>query len=262
MDIKEVLNQSKNVAVKVGSEVQADVVYLKSKPFYSSWLVVLIIAVVLVGGTYWVTSGYEGYKKAIEIAALQEAHAKQTEDLYNKFKTQFDSDLQRSKEELQALIDKQKSIGQNIVKRNVATQTKIQQVTAKDRTVEQVKKDVEDNLLITPVLSTTNSDFIFSLAQTQQIVALKINSDRLEQNIKDIQNQLTLEQEKTARLQQDLSTAITALNQATTVINDYKDTVAAYKKAAKKSVWQKVRNGAIVVGVAIMSSLVTKAIIK
>ena len=83
-------------------------------------------------------------------------------------------------------------------------------------------------------LSYTDNDRI-TVAEMQEFVAVKLDRDRLAENLKETEKQLALERQAVTTLKVDLATAVASLNQANRVIGDYQTAMDAYKKAAKKS---------------------------
>lgn len=218
----------------------------------SKWLIIPAI-VILIVGTWWVASKNTEYVKALAIAEEKEKAnvekerlLKDKEEALQKVYEQFSEELKKSQKEILALSNQQRNLVTQIGERNKKTDEEIKTVTDPKRESVQVVKDVEKYYQVTPEV--VDNKIFFTSEQTQLLVADKINSLRLEENFKDTQEQLSLEEHKTTNLTNDLQKAIDNLNKSNDIIKEYKDlvdlqkaTIESYKVAAKKTKWQRVK---------------------
>lgn len=223
---------------------------LETKSFWSGWQLKAGLVVLLVLGVYWFTSQYGEFQKQLALAEVAEKHAAEvikiaedTSKATELMKTSLLEELAKSQEALRAATGRQLVISKKITATNTAADTRIAEIIQPGRAIEVIKRDVQDNLQLNPEI--LNDGLIFTPQQAQALVALKINSDRLESNIKSVQEQLSIEQNKTKELSSNLAQAIAALNQSTKNIADLSSALVAsqnamdaYKKASKKTKWQ------------------------
>lgn len=179
---------------------------------------------------YWILA----YRDEINLAKAKEAEAKASAALAEKEKAEEVARLERQahEEERKQWQAQQAELTRSMLARNAATERRIAEAL-KPKTTEEVGKEAKDTLGITPTPTATG--FSVTVQEMQEFVALKLDRDRLTENLKETQKQLDIERQTTATLRADLGKAIAGLEQSNQVIKDYQTAMAAYKKAATKT---------------------------
>lgn len=156
--------------------------------------------------------------------------------------TQYHMDLKDAEARLaQSMVQRQQDTAaqQVIVKvvhdRDTSANNSIAAVTSPDKTAQQVAQDAGKNLGETPSVTPDNR-LAFTAPKVQDFEATLFDRDRFQADFFDVQNQLHLEEDKTAKLNADVGN----LQQ---MLNECGDDVAAYKKVAKKTRWHRVLAG-------------------
>jgi len=205
------------------------------------------VIILIMGGCY--ISGAINQAKQLGVAEEKESAAK----LADISVTRLQSQLKDLREENARLIEKLSSqqavIAKVMQSRNQKVDAKIADLQAPKPAIE-VSRDLKD----VGILSTVqNNDLLFSAKQAQEIVVIKLDRDRLADNLTDIKEQLRLEQEKTAKLQEDLIKAVDSLIQANKVTEDYKSALEAYKKIANPNILKRILNNGkyVLIGIGI-----------
>lgn len=230
------------------------VVGLKNRSFTTNFLVVGIVGLVLLYGGYAFVTGYADYKAAIAIAEVKEAEAKEKEKLVlehsavnQKLIAALNEETAKREELIQQLSFQQSELRKLRAERSVETTRKVEEVTAPARQVPEVVKDVAkySGMAVTP----TATGIEFTKEDTQKVVAQSIKLVQLESDIKDLQQDLVLEQNKNQQLTELLGQTQTVLAESKKlledyklVMEDYKTALEKYKTAAKKSKWQRVKD--------------------
>lgn len=173
--------------------------------------------------------------------ALAAEHEKMAVEL-DKAKAQFQADIQKERDDHEKIRAEQDAkilaLTLNITKRNTNTDKAIANIKTPKTAVE-VAKDTKEVLGVEPVI-TTSQTLAFTLQQTQDILALRLDRDRLQGNLIDTQAQLSVKDKQIATLLEDQHKLVESLTQANETIKQYQIAMQDYKKAAKKSFLQKV----------------------
>lgn len=170
----------------------------------------------------------ESEKLRLENLRLQ----KESEDLRQK----NDADRAIAAERVAALLRSQ-------VLRNQNADKKIYEIKA-PKPVEDIAKDAQANLGISPPIS--NGVFQITAVQLQELIAVKVDRDRLTENVKDLMRQLELERQSSSSLRADLDRAIKSIADANARTEDqrllkeeWKANAEQFRNVAKKTGWQK-----------------------
>ena len=184
---------------------------------------------------YWLLA----YRDDLNLAKAQEAEARAVQALIAKEKTDEAAKLERQahEEERKAWQEQQAALTRSVLARNEATERRIA-LALVPKPIEQVGKEVRALFGTSP--PQTASGFSITVQEMQEFVALKLDRDRLAENLKETQKQLDLERQATATLSSDLNRALNGLEQANVVIKDYQTAMEAYRKAATKTRLRKV----------------------
>lgn len=198
-------------------------------------VLILIASLCVLVGLYW----FLAYRDDINLAKAQEAEAKAAQALIDKQKSDEQARLEREAHELerQQWQEQQAALTRSVLARNQVTERRIAEAL-KPKSSEEVGKEAQEAFGKAPVQ--TAQGFTVTVQEMQEFVALKLDRDRLAENLKETQKQLDLERQATATLRADLERSIKSLEQANSVIDLQSKTIDAYKKAATKTRLRKV----------------------
>jgi len=198
--------------------------------------VMLVIgSLAALAAVYWLLA----YRDDLNLAKAKEAEARAVQALEAKDKADAAARLEREAhaEERKQWAEQQAVFARTVAARNQTTDRLIAAALA-PKTVEQVGKEAKETLGITTAPTATG--FSITVQEMQEFVALKLDRDRLSENLKETQKQLDIERQATATLNSDLNRALKGLEQANVVIKDYQTAMEAYRKAATKTRLQKI----------------------
>jgi len=126
-------------------------------------------------------------------------------------------------------IEQQKAqVQTQIIYRDKAADSKIEAVSAPNRSEQQVSDDVLAAYKFPPI-KFDSGQFWFTLPETQAFAVTKLDRDRLSSDLQDTQNQLALETTASTTLSKDLQACQKDLTEAQKVITDYKKVVVKSK---------------------------------
>ncbi len=206
-------------------------------------LVVGLLVLMGLGGLYLHTM--QSYQRVLGKAEEREAAYMAR---FERLEEKWAADRTRIEE----LTKNQAQAQTRIVYRDREADKRVAEVLAPSRPAEQVRQDLQSAYSFGP-LTVEGNLFTFDTPQVQQFVATKVDRDRLAENLKDTQGQLHDEQEKVNILEANLGEAQGSLKEAQGVID-------GYKKAAKKSKWQRFFDGAKKVGLFVGGIAIGKAL--
>lgn len=184
---------------------------------------------------YWLLA----WRDEVNLQKAHEAEARAVAALEEKAKADESARLEREAHELERKQwqEQQAALMRSVVARNAATERRIADAL-KPKTQDEVGKEAEKELGIAPVPAPQG--FTVSVQEMQQLIATKLDRDRLAENLKETEKQLDLERQATATLRADLDRALKGIEQANNVIDLQGKTIEAYKKAATKTKLRKV----------------------
>lgn len=143
-----------------------------------------------------------------------------------------------------------------IAKRNPKTDEKIEKVRSQ-KPIEDVAQDVKDILGFEPRI-TGPQTLESNIQHVQEWVALKLDRDRLSDNLIDTKEQLQLETERRELVEKDLASTKAQLSRTEQQSDDWREVAMSYKKVAKKGFGAKMLG----VGKFIGQTAITVAIFK
>lgn len=249
-------------------------VSLKKKTFKTNWLVAGLLGLVFVFSVVVVISRYYDYKASIIIAENQEKITKEKETLAlekdaenTKLIDALVEDAKRRDKLLAALAAQQGELARTRQVVSEKSRRDVETVTAPDREDSQIVSDIKEHTGITAVSVPPN--FLFTKADTQALVARSITQQRLESDVASLQTELSLERQKNQHLAESLARTEAALNDTRAVLSDVKlvladmkETMELYKKAAKKTKWQRVKDFGVKATEIAITAVVVGAIAK
>lgn len=188
--------------------------------------------------TLWGAYSILGLWEAKYLAEAEEKERRANSALVDKQRAEESARAEREAHEAERKewAERQAALARSILARNEATERRITAALA-PKTSEQVGKEAKETLGITPTPTATG--FSITVQEMQEFVALRLDRDRLKENLADREAQLEAERQTVRTLQADLDRAIKSLEQSNKVIADYQVAMEAYKAVAKKSKWRK-----------------------
>jgi hypothetical protein len=222
MDVETVLKEK----AKAESEyVSSQLAALAHKHAHVSYLLVGVLVLVLG------LMGAGGYL-AVKSFDAAEARAEQRYEKGEADRAILEKRLEATQQLIITLSQQQAQHTQAVVKRNKTADDDIKTYTEPSRDEKDVRLDVAKVYgLEEPYpyiyLKDDPHTFIFTKANVQEFVATRIDRDRLRENLKDVQTNLALEQQKTAALTVSLTDA------ETQAVED-KKTIAEFRKVVHK----------------------------
>lgn len=193
-------------------------------------ILVLLVSLSALAGLYWLLA----WRDDVNLAKARESEAKAILARNEQQKIEEQARLERAahEEERKQWQEQIASLSRSILTRNEATERRIAAAIAPKPAAE-VSKDAEQTFGHKP--TQTAQGFTVSVQEMQEFVALKIDRDRLDSNLKETTRQLDIERQTTSTLRADLERAVKSLEQANNVIDLQRQTIDAYKKAATKT---------------------------
>lgn len=230
------------------------------KIFTSNWLLIVIVICILVLGTWFITNRIASYEKTLAVAEQQEIAVKQKEEIIKKSQEDFFEGVKTTKKSITTINNQQTATLKQIQDRTNKLNEQVRGVLA-DKDLEKVAEDAKNLLELEPEV-TANGRVSFSKSDTQLIIALKLDYQKLTSELDDTKSLLAKEQEKTGKLTVELANAVKAIEDSNKLLMDYKVVLDSYKNAARKSKWQRVKDAGKQVAIIGGTILVTKAIVQ
>lgn len=194
-----------------------------------------IASLIVLALVYWLLA----WQDDANLAKARESEAKAVLALADKEKADEAARLERAAHELERKQwqEQQAALTRSMLERNAATERRIVEAL-RPKTQEEVVKEAEKELGVSP--RPTAQGFTVTVQEMQEFIALKLDRDRLAENLKETEKQLDLERQATATLRADLDRALKGIEQANNVIQLQTKTIDAYKVAATKTRLRKI----------------------
>ena len=209
---------------------------IKTTLIGNKWLVVGVGVLFLAASVWFVTNRLASYERTLVIAELKEKAVNEKEEILKKSQEDFLRGVRNTQKDIINLSFKQANIEKEKKDNKEKIDKVVEEVLIPNKNLENVIKDVKQFLEMTGQI-TGDGRISFDKQDTQHIVALKLDYERLDNELKATQNQLVLEQEKTAKLTVELANAIKTIEGSNELLKEYKLVLEEYKRAAKKSRW-------------------------
>lgn len=226
--------------------VQSEVSALAHKHITLTWGVLGVLVIALMIAVLGGFAGYKSYEKALQRAEAAEQRFEQKDQQYQQMIADFQKQLTADAAERQAATDKQNQLQAQIDQR--ARQPLPAVVSAglqTNATAEQAAAALQSAIPELGVVEASPDGKVSStVTQTQAIITVAVAGQRAEADLKDTQTLYGLEQSKSTSLSKDLTSCQSTLSGANASLDDAKKTISAYKKAAKRSVFRKILDGA------------------
>jgi chromosome segregation ATPase len=212
----------------------------------------------LLGAWLWV-SAVEREARDLAIAEEREKQAQVQEAERHKLEAAAKAEREQHEAERTQWAEQQAALARSLAARNQSVDKLIAEALA-PKTAEQVSDDARKILGLTPPVA--DGGFKLTIAEMQDYVALKLDRDRLAENLKETNHQLDLERQASATLRADLDKAVQTIEMANHSITDYQAAMDAYKKVAKRGKWRKLGSVAGRVGLAVLPAIAVGVILK
>ena len=201
------------------------------------------------------------------------ARAEASEKLTAQYKTQYDAlnltyqnELAAHAADRAADAQKQAALISSMSNVNQKADTSIAKVLTPGKTATEAFADLKDAYKGTPSIGNLTLNvskdsasgeqlLTFTVPEVQQVTATKLDRDRLTSNLDNVNQQLTLEKDKTTTLTSDLTNLQTAHTALIKTETQCETTVADYKKVVKPSKFK------IVLGYALKGALFAGGIV-
>lgn len=201
---------------------------------YSIYAALLVVVVVL---SYCGVTSIQRTSKEIGVAEEKERTAKVDDKAVAEFKRVGESETEGRAQQRTELAKQNEKRHTAKIKRNVKIDKAIGAVTA-PKPAHQVAQDVKDILGIEPSIGGEDT-LSYTAAQVQSWVALKLDRDRLSENLADTLEQLRNKEQEVALLEKDNQYKTEALLKTEQQAKDWRDVALSYKTVAKKSGFKK-----------------------
>jgi len=196
-------------------------------------------------GAWLYVSYAEQEARYLAIAEERERQAQVQEAERQKLEAAAKAERDQHEAERAQWAEQQASLARSLAARNQSVDNLIAAALA-PKTQEQVADDAKKVLgLAAPA---ADGGFKLTLTEMQDYVALKLDRDRLAENLKETERQLVIERQASVSLRADLDKVIELIKQANRSIDEYQTAMEAYKKVAKRSKWRKILNTGKTVG--------------
>lgn len=208
-------------------------------------VLVLTLALAAFGG--WLS--IRGYERALQRAEAAEAVSKQREDAFNvQFKAFQDQIAKDAADRAQAQAQQDALIAKITTRDKQPVPVVIQTGLKADATAEDAKNALGAvfSTPVAPVAPTVTSDgkVAVTVKEAQEITSAGFDGQRAEADLRDTVSLYTLEKTKTTSLSNDLNQCQAGLTEAKATVKAQDTTIADFKKAAKRSRFQKFLSGA------------------
>jgi len=214
-----------------------------------------VLAIALGFGLYVFEAQREA--KDLAIAEERERQAQVQEAERQKLEEAAQAERDEHEAERAQWSEQQATLARSLAARNQSVDKLIAAALA-PKTQDQVAEDAKKVLGLTPPAA--DGGFKLSLTEMQDYVALKIDRDRLAENLKETESQLAIERQAAVSLRVDLDKVVELIKQANRSIDEYQTAMEAYKKAAKRSKWRKIFDTSKTVGLTFATAYIATRI--
>jgi flagellar biosynthesis GTPase FlhF len=210
-------------------------------------------ALVLLLGAWLYVSDAEREARDLAIAEEREKQAQVQDAERQKLEAAAKAERDQHEAERLQWAEQQAALARSLAARNQSVD-KLIAAALTPKTQAQIADDAKQTLGIAPPV--LEGGFKLSLAEMQAYVGLKLDRDRLAENLKETTLQLELERQSNATLRADLDKAVKTIEMANRTISDYQTAMDAYKKVAKRSKWRKFGSVAGKVGIVVLPAII------
>lgn len=208
----------------------------------------------IVLGLFWTwIAARERNARDLALAEERDKNAKVLEEQLRKNEEQRQIEREQTAKLIEANSELQANLARSMAARNESAQRTIVELR-QPKTTEQVVKDSQEHLGITPTV--VDNSIRLTPEQFQELIAIKVDRDRLAANVSDVEKQLRIEKDTVSRLNTQLAGFEATLKESNQLIADQRVVIESYKKVAKKGFWRKTGEISGKVGLAFGAALV------
>lgn len=211
------------------------------------------LALVLLLGLWLYISDAERTARDLAIAEEREKQAQVQDAERQKLEAAAKAERDQHEAERLQWAEQQAALARSLAARNQSVD-KLITAALTPKTQAQIADDAKQTLGIAPPV--LEGGFKLSLAEMQAYVGLKLDRDRLAENLKETTLQLELERQSSTTLRADLEKAVRTIEMADHTIRDYQTALGAYKKIAKRGKWRKFGSVATKVGLVVLPAVI------
>lgn len=187
---------------------------------------------VLALGLFWGwLSSRERQARDLAVADERDKNAKVLEQQLRANEEQRRIEREQTAKLIEANQELQANLARSMATRNESAQRTIVELR-QPKTTEQVVKDSQEHLGITPTV--IDNSIRLTPEQFQELIAIKVDRDRLAANVGDIEKQLRLEKDTVSRLNTQLVGFEATLKESNQLIADQRVVIESYKRVARK----------------------------
>lgn len=199
-------------------------------------LIIIVGILFLIVSVWYITNQIASYDKDLAIAELKEKALNEKEEVLKQAQKDFFTSVKNTQKKNEQIASKQAQIEKDKTKEQEENKKQVQDILQPDKELEKVVKDAKTFLEFEPEI--IGNKLAFSKEQVQLITALKVDYQRLEKELARTKEQLTLEQQVSTNLREELARATTTIENTNKVMTEVKEVLESYKAAAKKSKWR------------------------
>jgi hypothetical protein len=216
------------------------------------------VLILIVGLVFWI-SAIKRDARDLAIAEEKDRGAKVLEEENQK----RERERQIEREQTAKLIASNKDLTDKLVNTVAARSQEsalLRAALLAPKTAEQVVRDSEKNLGITPVVQ--DGSFRLTQEQFQELIAVKVDRDTLKLNNEDLARQVRLTQDTVARLTLEKKAFEDSLREKDTLIASQRSTIDAYAKVAKRGKWRRFGSAIGKVGLAVLPAVAVGLVLR
>jgi chromosome segregation ATPase len=193
-------------------------------------------AVIVLGLLWTWIAAKERNARDLAVADERDKNAKVLEQQLKANEEQRRIEREQTAKLIEANAELQANLARSMAARNESAQRTIVELR-QPKTTEQVVKDSQEHLGITPTV--VDNSIRLTPEQFQELIAIKVDRDRLAANVGDIEKQLRIEKDTVSRLNTQLAGFESTLKESNQLIADQRAVIESYKRVAKKGFWRK-----------------------
>lgn len=242
-------------SVSIDKELQDSLAALAHKHVTVSYTLVGVVVLMMLlccGGGYLALKVYE---KEVARAEADEKTMQQDKSDYMALNQKLQTTLAQDAADRAAWAQQEARLVQQVNARNQVVNTQIVDVTKPGKSAEDAYADLHSAYKDNPTVESAplsvskdpsgEQEMTFPVPAVQQFTATKLDRDRLFDNLDSTSQELTLEKQSNVTLTTDLNNTKAAKDALQVTETQCETTVAAYKKVAVKSKFQKFLGGAL-----------------
>jgi hypothetical protein len=200
---------------------------------YKYYIIGGIVGLLILG---LLINAYVGYEKALAVAEEKERSAKIITEQQAVLQKRFEEFIRAQQEQINALTAQQQALAQQAAARERQFASEVSQIKAVTN-VDEIIKQMQAYLQVTAT-NAGNGNVQITAAQGQDFILLKLQNDKLQKDVNDLNAKFDLSEKKVKSLEDQLNASMKRLDDQIALTEQWQDAAKSYKVAAKKSKWQ------------------------